>query len=77
MCLPLVTTGAVLRGLLEAQQRFGIVTGSRILMALFTFAAPLLVLPVSSRLQPAVAMMMFGRIATLATDLTAEENCSI
>src|SRR5688500_1305510 len=59
--LPLVVTAAGLRGLMEAHQHFGIVAALRLPMVAFTFVGPLLVLPFSRSLVPAVAMLAAGR----------------
>jgi O-antigen/teichoic acid export membrane protein len=61
-CLPfmIVTTG--LRGVLEAQQRFGMVNAIRIPTNALTFAAPLAVLPFSNSLVPLVAVLAVGRV---------------
>lgn len=59
---PFVIVTAGLRGVLEAQQRFGIVNAIRIPMGVFTFASPLFVLPFSQRLVPIVALLVAGRL---------------
>jgi O-antigen/teichoic acid export membrane protein len=64
LSLPLVVTAAGLRGLMEAHQHFGTVVALRAPLALFTFIAPLAVLPFSSRLVPVVAVLVFGRLVT-------------
>lgn len=60
--VPFVITTAGFRGLLEAHQRFGLLTAVRIPMGVFTFAGPLLVLPFSSSLVPVIAALLAGRI---------------
>jgi O-antigen/teichoic acid export membrane protein len=60
--LPFVITTAGLRGLLEAHQRFGLINTLRVPMGVFTFAGPLLVLPLSNSLVPVVAVLVGGRI---------------
>ena len=69
LSLPFVITTAGLRGLLEAHQRFGLISALRIPMGLFTFAGPLLVLPFSKSLVPVVATLVVGRIAAWAAHL--------
>src|SRR5579862_326288 len=59
--IPMVIIAAGLRGLLEAHQRFDLVTYLRIPLGVFTFAGPLLVLPFSRRLTPVVAILVVGR----------------
>ncbi|MDP9339389.1 MAG: flippase [Acidobacteriota bacterium] len=60
--LPAVVSTAGLRGLLEAYQRFDLVNALRIPMGVFTYAAPLAVLPFSKRLVPVVAVLVSGRV---------------
>lgn len=69
LSLPLVVTAAGLRGLLEAHQHFGAVAALRAPLAVFTFIAPLAVLPFSSRLTPVVAVLVGGRLLTWAAYL--------
>jgi O-antigen/teichoic acid export membrane protein len=69
LSLPLVVTAAGLRGLLEAHQHFGAVAALRAPLAIFTFIAPLAVLPYSSRLTPVVAVLVVGRLLTWAAYL--------
>lgn len=61
-CLPFMITTTGLRGILEAQQRFGIVNAIRIPTNAFTFVGPLAVLPFSHSLVPIVAVLAAGRI---------------
>jgi O-antigen/teichoic acid export membrane protein len=51
-----------LRGVLEAQQRFGVVNAIRIPTNAFTFVGPLAVLPFSNSLVPVVAVLAAGRV---------------
>jgi O-antigen/teichoic acid export membrane protein len=60
--IPVVISTAGLRGLLEAQQRFGWINALRIPMGVFTFVGPLLVLPFSKSLFPMVAVLVAGRL---------------
>ncbi len=60
--LPFVISTGGLRGLLEAQQRFGLINAVRISMGIFTFLGPLLVLPFSQSLFPVVAVLVVGRL---------------
>lgn len=69
LSIPVVISTAGLRGLLEAQQRFGIVNAIRIPMGVFTFAGPLLVLPFSKSLFPVVAVLVTGRFAAWVAHL--------
>jgi O-antigen/teichoic acid export membrane protein len=61
-CLPFMITTTGLRGVLEAQQRFGVVNAIRIPTNAFTFVGPLAVLPFSNSLVPLVGMLAAGRI---------------
>src|SRR5947207_671247 len=69
LSIPFVITTAGLRGLLEAHQRFGLISVLRIPMGVFTFAGPLLVLPFSRSVVPVVATLVAGRIAAWAAHL--------
>jgi O-antigen/teichoic acid export membrane protein len=59
--IPVVILAAGLRGVLEAHQRFDLVTYLRIPLGIFTFASPLLVLPFSQNLVPVVGILVAGR----------------
>jgi O-antigen/teichoic acid export membrane protein len=59
--LPFVASTAGLRGVLEAYQRFGLITSVRVPMGIFTFVGPVLVLPFSTSLVPVVAVLVAGR----------------
>ena len=63
LSLPVVVAAAGLRGLLEAHQRFDLVTALRIPTGLFTFVGPLLALPFSRSLVPVVGVLVAGRFA--------------
>jgi O-antigen/teichoic acid export membrane protein len=67
--IPLVISTAGLRGLLEAHQQFGVTNGLRVPIGVFTFAAPLLVLPFSNNLVPVVATLLGGRLLMWAAHL--------
>ncbi len=54
--IPIVISTTGLRGILEAQQRFGLVNTVRIFMGIFTYLGPVLVLPFSSSLLPVVSV---------------------
>src|SRR6266550_8121337 len=69
LSIPFVITTSGLRGLLEAHQRFGLISSLRIPMGAFTFAGPLLVLPFSRSVVPVVATLVVGRIAAWAAHL--------
>jgi O-antigen/teichoic acid export membrane protein len=60
--LPFVVTTAGLRGLMEAHQHFGVVAALRIPLLAFMLVGPLLVLPFSKSLVPAVLMLAIGRV---------------
>ncbi len=62
LSLPFVISTTGLRGVLEAQQRFGLVNAVRVPLGAFTFLGPLLVLPFSSSLVVVVAVLVAGRV---------------
>jgi O-antigen/teichoic acid export membrane protein len=61
LSVPVVISTAGLRGLLEAHQRFDLVSALRIPTGIFTFAGPLLVLPFSHSLVAVVGILVAGR----------------
>jgi O-antigen/teichoic acid export membrane protein len=66
LSLPFVTSTAALIGLLEAHQRFLLITSIRIPLGLWTFLGPLLTLQFSPSLETATLVLVAGRIvATL------------
>lgn len=67
--LPLVVTAVGLRGLMEAHQHFGTVNLLRVPLVAFTFIGPLLALPFSRSLVPAVVMLVLGRVIGFVTHL--------
>ncbi|MCU7922985.1 MAG: flippase [Candidatus Thiodiazotropha sp. (ex Dulcina madagascariensis)] len=65
--IPLVIITVGLRGVIEAYQRFDLLTAIRIPMGILTFVGPVAVLPFSISLYPIVAVLVAGRfLATLA-----------
>ncbi|MCU7892183.1 MAG: flippase [Candidatus Thiodiazotropha sp. (ex Ustalcina ferruginea)] len=65
--IPLVIITAGLRGVIEAYQRFDLLTAIRIPMGILTFVGPVAVLPFSVSLYPIVAVLLAGRfLAALA-----------
>jgi O-antigen/teichoic acid export membrane protein len=71
LSLPWVISTAGFRGALEAGQRFGLVNALRVPMGLFSYVAPLAVLPFSSSLVPVVAVLVAGRLLGWAAHLLA------
>jgi O-antigen/teichoic acid export membrane protein len=63
MPIAIVTSG--FRGVLEAMQRFKVLTAIRIPLGTSTFIAPLLVLPFSHSLVPIVSALLVARLAGL------------
>ena len=61
--VPIVLVTAGMRGVLEAQQRFGLSNLVRIPLGILTFAGPLLVLPFTVRLSAVVLVLILGRCA--------------
>ena len=60
--IPIVTLTSGLRGILEALQRFRILSIIRVPSSIFSFAGPLLVLPFSHSLVPVVFLLVVGRL---------------
>jgi len=69
--IPIVTLTAGLRGILEAQQRFGILNFIRVPTSIFGFVGPLFVLPFSHGLVPVVLVLILGRFLGCAAHLVA------
>jgi O-antigen/teichoic acid export membrane protein len=59
--LPIVISSAGLRGLLSAHQRFDLLSMVRVPISLFSYLAPLLVLPFSRQLGPFVMVLVLSR----------------
>ena len=62
LTLPIVISTAAIRGVLEAQQRFGVVSIVRMSNGVFCFLAPLIVLFFSSNLRAIVIVLAAGRV---------------
>ena len=62
--LPFVTSSAGLIGILQAHQRFNVITWVRIPLGVLNFLGPVLVLPLSHSLIATTAVMTVGRIAS-------------
>lgn len=60
--LPIVISTAGLRGILEAQQKFGFINSARILMGVVTYLGPLVVLMFSKSLFLVVLFLVFWRL---------------
>jgi O-antigen/teichoic acid export membrane protein len=69
VALPFVLGTTGLRGLIEAHQHFGVATALRLPSVVFTYVGPLLVLPFSNSLVPAVSVIALGRVVTFAAHL--------
>ena len=69
--IPTVTVTSGLRGLLEALQRFRILNLIRVPMSVYSFGAPLVVLPFSHSLVAVIGVLIFGRFLGLAAHLLA------
>lgn len=66
LCIPVVISTAGIKGVLEANQRFGFIAAVRITIGGFTFLAPLLVLLFSNSLLPIVTVLVATRLLVLA-----------
>ena len=62
LSIPVVTSTAGLRGILEAKQRFDMVNLVRFPLGIFTFLGPLAVLPFSKNLFDIIVVLLVGRI---------------
>lgn len=69
LTLPFLIHGLALRGVLEAQRRFDLSNLVRIPAGIFTFGAPLLVLPFSRNVAVVVGVVLFGRLLAWALNL--------
>ena len=67
--VPIVITSVGLRGILEAHQRFDLTNAVRIPLGIYSFLAPLLVLPFSQRLFPVVGILAVGRLIACLVQL--------
>jgi len=63
--IPIVLLTAGVRGVLEAQQRFGVINAVKIPSSLATFIVPFLVLSFSNSLYPIVGMLVITRAVAL------------
>jgi O-antigen/teichoic acid export membrane protein len=63
LTIPFVITTSALRGLLEAQQRFGAVNAIRIPLGIFSFVGPLIVSAYTNQLPAVVSVLAALRIA--------------
>lgn len=66
LAIPAVTCAAGLRGVLEANQRFGLVNLLRAPMGILSYAGPALMVLVTRRIDAAVGVLMVARYAGLA-----------
>jgi len=64
--LPVVISSAALRGFLAAYQRFDLLSVTRLPISLFSYLAPLLVLPFSRTLGPVVLVLVISRFIAWA-----------
>ena len=64
--IPFVIVSSGMRGVLEANQRFGVTGIIRFFMGLFTYAGPLMVLPFSTKLPEVTGSLAVGRVIICA-----------
>ena len=62
LSVPVVITSTGLRGILDAYQRFDLTNAVRIPLGIYSFLAPLFVLPFSQNLFPVVLILVAGRL---------------
>lgn len=67
--IPIVVSTTGLRGILEAHQRFGVVSAIRLPLGMFTFLGPLAVLPFSNSLSYIVLVLVSVRLVSLGAYL--------
>ncbi len=61
-CIPLVIFSVGLRGILEAYQRFDLTNIIRIPLGVYSFCAPLFIMPFTKSLVWVIAVILFGRV---------------
>lgn len=61
IALPFAATASGLRGILEAHQRFDLVTGARVVLGVLVYAGPLLTLPFTASVVPVVVVLVLVR----------------
>ena len=69
LSLPIVISSAGFRGFLEGCQRFDLLSAARVPLSLFSYTAPLLVLPFSKKLVPVISVLIAARFLTWVTYL--------
>ena len=69
--IPVVTATAGLVGILSAFQRFGLLNAIRVPMGIYTFLAPLAVLPFSRSLVAVTAALVVGRVVAAVVHFVA------
>jgi O-antigen/teichoic acid export membrane protein len=69
LALPFAICATASMGVLEAYGMFGLTNLGRIILGIYMYLAPLVVLPFSRSLVPLVALILAGRIATCAAFL--------
>ncbi|MBI5016175.1 MAG: flippase [Deltaproteobacteria bacterium] len=69
LCVPVVLVTAGLRGVLEAQQRFGLINAIKIPANAANFLAPLAALPFTRSLAPVVGLLVAGRVLVFLVHL--------
>lgn len=69
--LPWVISTTGFSGVLEANQRFGLVSALRVPIGIFTYLSPLAVLPFSRSLTPVVVLLVVGRVIAWSGFLAA------
>jgi len=67
LSVPIIILSAASRGVLEAYQRFDYINGIRIPLGIYSFIAPLIVLPFTQNLFYVVMVLVIGKIAGCIT----------
>ncbi len=69
LSIPIVIITAALRGVLEAYQRFGAISILRILMGMFTYLGPVMVLPFSQSIFVVIGVLVLVRLFAVLAHL--------
>lgn len=67
--IPFVIMTTACIGMLAAYHKFGIINAIRIPMGIYTFAAPLMIMPFSNHMVPIIGALLFGRFISFLIHL--------
>jgi len=66
LCIPIITTSTALRGVLEAQHRFGLTNAVRIALGALNFVGPLIAAMIDASIYPVILVLVASRVITAA-----------